>query len=278
MRTTDGVELAIHHFKAQGDRKAVLLCGHAMMANGSYFNRRGSFAEYLSQAGIDCYVLDWRAHGDSVPPLPRFSGHCFDDYVRFDLPAAWSAVAADAGIEAGELCYLGHSLGGMVGLAAIGTQQVAQPRRLSLWAASLWLEGAHGNPLRNAVSSIYLMSTKLLGYAPIRRLRLGSDDESTGYVQQLHSWGVSTEWTSLEGVHYEDTLGTVSAPTFSVVGDADKLCRPRDAERFRRQLPNAQPLRIVGRRHGDPIDPDHFSLFTNRAMTGVWDEFVAFLG
>lgn len=277
-RTEDGVQLSVRVFPASSP-KAVLLCGHAMMANGRYFHRAGhSFAANLAEQGVSTYVFDFRGHGQSVPPSPRARpGFCFDDYVRYDLPAVWEAVSAHAGVASDELCYLGHSLGGLAGLAAIGTGTVVAPRRLSLWAVSLWLEGKGGSLSRRAIMGLYRVVAEALGYAPIRRLRLGSDDESLGYVQQLSDWALHGAWTSRSGTDYEASLESIEVPTLVVVGEGDRLCGPADVERFRRQLSGALPLRVVGQRHGDAIDPNHFSLFTDTRMRPAWRELAQFL-
>ena len=137
--TADGVRLSIRRHAAASDRRAVLLCTHAMMANGNYFER--GFAQHLASRGIAVYVLDWRGHGASRPPHPQRDRWAFEDYVERDLPAAVDAVAADAGVDPEDLVYLGHSLGGLVGLAGFSTRTARRPRRISLWATSLWLPG-----------------------------------------------------------------------------------------------------------------------------------------
>ena len=45
-RTADGVTLRIDRLRAQGERRGVVVCLHAMMTDGRYFGARrpGSFA------------------------------------------------------------------------------------------------------------------------------------------------------------------------------------------------------------------------------------------
>ncbi|HUH00827.1 MAG TPA: alpha/beta fold hydrolase [Kofleriaceae bacterium] len=267
--TADRVRLSLRRYEAVGPRRAVLLCTHAMMARGAYFERR--FAPHLAARGIEVYVLDWRGHGESVPPSPRRERWGFDDYVEFDLPAAVGAVCDRAGIAAGELCYLGHSLGGLVGLAGIGTGVVPAPRLLTLWATSVWLPGPTGPGSRRAIMAIYRAATRPLGFAPIRALRLGTDDESRGYVEDLTGWAASGRFTSRTGIDYLEAAASITAPAWAVTGAGDRLSSVADARAITARLP-ACALRVVGRAHGDAIDADHFTLFTAAALAPLWDE------
>ncbi|MBZ0232193.1 MAG: alpha/beta fold hydrolase, partial [Deltaproteobacteria bacterium] len=121
--TADGVRLALRRFApAAGRARAAVLCTHAMMVHGRYFHgRSGGFAAALAGQGLDVFVLDWRGHGDSKPPSPKGGTWTFDDYVTLDLPAALAAVGGAAGCRPSEVAVLGHSLGGLVTLAALGT-------------------------------------------------------------------------------------------------------------------------------------------------------------
>jgi len=276
--TADGVRLSLVRVAARGPRRAVLLCTHAMMAHGRYFGaaRRHSFAEYLAHAGLDVFVLDWRGHGGSRPPDARRARWSFDAYVEHDLPAALAAVADAAGVTPGAITVLGHSLGGLVTLAALGTGRVPAIGRLALAATSVWLPGPTGSRLRRTLMAIYAASARPLGFAPIRALRLGTDDENRAYVEQLAGWARTGRWTSRAGVDYQAALPAITVPAWAFVGAGDRLCRPADAEVLRAALPGAPPLRVVGTAAGDAFDPDHFTLFTDGRMKPLWDELIAF--
>lgn len=272
--TGDGVRLVLRRHRPAGRARAICLAGHAMMANGSYMERAG-FADHLAARGVDLFVLDFRGHGESRPPSARGGQWGFDDHVEHDLPAAFRAVEQATGAGAGEVGYLGHSLGGLVGLAAFGAAgTVAAPRRLALWATSVWLGGSWR---RRALIAAFALSAVPLGYAPARRLRVGSDDEPRRYVADLARWMRSGRWTSRRGVDLQAGLRSIRTPVWAVAGEGDRLCRPDDAEALRRGLPAAAPLRRVGRAHGDALDPDHFALFTARALRPLRDELAGFL-
>jgi predicted alpha/beta hydrolase len=275
-RTIDGVTLRIDRLPARGERRGAVLCLHAMMTDGRYFGarREGSFASALAEAGLDVYVADFRGHGRSVPPHARGGTWTFDDLVEHDLPTLVSAVSTHAGLPQGELSILGHSLGGLVACAALGTQRIASPRVLVLVATSVWLGET---PRRRALMRVYRGIAALVGRAPIRALRVGTADESFAYGRQLTGWSSSGRWTSLTGIDYLAQLATITTPTFAFAGATDWMCPPFDAETIATRIRTCSPVRVVGRERGDRIDPDHFQLLTSPELTTMRGEIAALL-
>lgn len=256
--TSDGVAL---RFDRVGEGPRVV-CMHAMMTDGRYFGARrdNGFARAL---GCEVRVADFRGHGASVPPVAGRDDWSFDDLVEKDLPALVDG--ADA--------IIGHSLGGLVALAGIATGTIAPPRRLVLVATSVWLGGGLA---RGAIMAAYRGVTALFGKAPIKALRVGTADESKTYVAQLTGWQRSGRWTSLAGVDYMAALETITTPTLVVAGAGDWMCKPEDAAAIANRVPDAQ-MRIVGTAYGDPIDPDHFQLFTRPELTRLREDIARFV-
>jgi predicted alpha/beta hydrolase len=274
-RTADGVMLKIDRVPAQGERRGAVVCLHAMMTDGRYFGARRdspSFAAQLASCGIDVFVADFRGHGNSVPPYAGKDDWSFDDLVELDLPAIISLASEASGLAAADISILGHSLGGLVACAALGTGTIASPRVLVLAATSVWLGETAS---RRALMAAYRGVTALFGRAPIKALRAGTADESAGYVGQLTSWSMQGRWTSLRGVDYLVALETITTPTFAFSGAGDWMCRPFDAEAIARRIRTCEPLRVVGRKQGDRLDPDHFQLFTRPELTNLRREVVA---
>ena len=46
------------------------------------------------------------------------------------------------------------------------------------------------------------------------------------------------------------------------------------AELFAMRIRSCAPLRVVGRRNGDRLDPDHFQLFTRPELTALRQEVI----
>jgi predicted alpha/beta hydrolase len=276
--TADGVTLRLTRVPAHGPRRGVVLCGHAMMTDGRYFAARkpDGFAAHLAGRGLDVFVVDWRGHGGSRPPDARtgtagLDDWSFDDLVELDLPAALAAVATATGVAPRDIAILGHSLGGLVSLAALGTGVIAAPRKLVLAATSVWLAGPRGHRPRRALMLAAAQIAALAGRMPVRALRIGTSDEAATYSAQLTGWVRTGRWTSRRGIDYLAGLARIDAPSWAFVGAADWMCRPRDADVLVRRLRGARPLEVIGRATGFAFDPDHFTLFTRPALAPLWD-------
>lgn len=275
--TSDGIKLRFDRVRARGERRGAVLCLHAMMTDGRYFGarRKGTFAATLADAGFDVFVADFRGHGNSVPPRAGTDDWSFDDLVEKDLPAIVQAVAGEAQCTTGELAVIGHSLGGLAATAAIGTRKIVAPRVLLLPATAVWLVGPDGSIRRRALMAAYRGLTSLFGRAPIRAVGAGTADESATYVGQLTSWARTARWTSLRGVDYLAQLDTITSPVLPYAGATDWMCTVDDARGFASRMPGAQPVRIVGTKYGDALDPDHFQMFTRPELRPLWTEWIA---
>lgn len=263
-RTVDGVALAIDRVAATAPARGAIVLLHAMMTDARYFgaHRPGAhledgFAHRLAALGLDVYVAEFRGHGRSVPPRAGDGDWTFDDLVELDLPAIVAAVPRDA-------ILLGHSLGGLVALAALATGRIPPPRALVLATTNVWLGETWQ---RRAVMRIYDAATRAFGKAPIRALRIGSADEPPGYVAQLASWASHHRWTSRRGIDYQAALAAITTPTFAIAGTRDWMCRPGDADAMRARIPGARPHALA------LVDADHFSLFTDPEHAATWRAF-----
>lgn len=122
VQTTDGWTLLAWYRKAPTRRFSVpvVLChglgnNHVIME----FRAEQSLARFLSAAGFDCYSVDLRGAGGSRPPDEGPHDATIDDHAQLDVPALVEAICAHAHAE--QLAWVGHSLGGAVGLIAAST-------------------------------------------------------------------------------------------------------------------------------------------------------------
>lgn len=262
-RTADGIALAIDRVHAQGRSRGAVVFLHAMMTDGRYFGARApdGLAAYVAAQGLDAFVAHFRGHGASA--APELADWSFDDLVELDLPAIVGRVAEATGRAPSDVAIVGHSLGGLVATAAIGTGRIAPPRALALLATCVWLGGRRAPLRRRAIMATYRATASLLGRAPVRALRIGTVDEPRTYVRQVTGWSTTGRWTNRAGHDYAEALAHVTAPTLAFCGRGDWMCTPADAAGFAGLIPGAAPVIQVGKAHGDPIDPDHFTLITH---------------
>lgn len=116
----DGWQLCAWH-RAPAQRRFVepiVLC-HGLSNNHRFleFQAPHSLAAALADAGFECFTVELRGAGNAAPaPLGTRADGCIDDYVKFDVPALVHFAARQAGAE--KAFWVGHSLGGLVALAA----------------------------------------------------------------------------------------------------------------------------------------------------------------
>ena len=119
-RTDDGWRLALGRRRPRGPARPlpVILC-HGIATNHHVMDFAApglSLALTLAGRGFDCFSLDVRGHGDSVPEPGARKVWTLDDYLWHDIPAALDAVKEETGSE--QVLWVGHSQGALLGLAA----------------------------------------------------------------------------------------------------------------------------------------------------------------
>ncbi len=237
----------------------------------------------LVDAGIQVFWFDQRGHGQSGPSAKSGSRWDFDTLV-----CDGGAIAAYLEQTAPNLprVAVGHSLFGNVALAwQTQAQDIPQAARfdgLVLVATNVWLrdhEPQWGRWLRKHLGFAgLLLLTRPLGYFPSVRLGTGSDDEPLPCLAQMGSWVFGRDWTDRHGRSYRAKLGRINVPILSVVGAGDTLMAvPGCQLRFVSETSGPITHWQLGRRFGDPIDPDHMSVVMSRQLRPRFDDIAAWI-
>ena len=259
---------------------AILL--HSSMASRRIWNspRERGFSAVLAEHGIRTLALDFRGHGESGTPAARGGDWMFDDLVREDLPAL--ARAARERWPNDRLVFIGHSLGGHVALAAVGTG-VAEADAVAVIAANVWLPSEEPNLFvrarKAAVVRCMRALTRARGYFPARALRLGSDDEAARYVEGwTRNWD-RDGWASADGnIDYFAAMAGIRIPVLALSSLADEfLCTPQAAFRFVSRATRARiRFELVRRADHGGAPPDHMGLVTTRSVLSAWHDAAKF--
>ena len=124
VRAVDGWKLVVWRYPNEG-RPAVILC-HGIGSTRFLFDfdDRLSLARYLCDRGFDVFVVELRrpvtALGErAAPDWRRRWPFTLDDHVRGDVPALQDHVLSK--VEHERVFWIGHSMGGMIGYAAMGS-------------------------------------------------------------------------------------------------------------------------------------------------------------
>lgn len=296
--TADGWTVAVWHRPAaqRRFREAVVLCP-GLANNASFFDFAPpqSLATYLAERGFDCYAVDLRGAGASGPPHEGPWEVSVDDYVERDVPAILELVQRCSGTT--RVLWVGHSLGGLVGLAASGGAlrgrlaalvTIGSPvylgsvRQLrSLLGLAQWLAPwgdfdasllQYVAPLAGRVALPERTSTNLSNIeASSQRLATANVFARMwrGVLAQLEDWMVHDTFQSADGrTDYRASVATVDAPLLVVGGSVDALA-PEAATRAYFELARAssthpRALALFGRAHGHSAEYGHGDLVLGR--------------
>ena len=267
VQTADRWRLGMRIYRARGSARGAVLCGHAMMTDGRYFDKPvgEGFATWLARQGFDVFVPDFRGHGLSGPGAEAGARWSFDELVKYDWPALRAAAADASCCSAADLCVIGHSLGGLV-VAADAVRSGFQARRTVFLSANVWnlraMSLVEAMKARGLLSMLSVMP-RLGRPVPVRRLGIGTADEAPQYIRQFVDWCQSGRFESLDGMDYRAALPVWRRAAVAVVGQGDWMCTEQGAGRFLGSSPSI-PLAVEGPSSGLSFAPDHFSLLTRQ--------------
>jgi len=253
----DGWELAVWKRPARLKRFAepIVLC-HGLGNNHRVFDLHAplSLSVALSEAGFDVYAVDLRGAGQSQRPPKGAQFHaCIDDHVQFDVPAALELARRESG--GAKVLWVGHSLGGLVGLSAMtpdlqqlvaGIVTIGSPVYFSnLQArtkAALALGRFFSYPRRIHLNVLARLALPVASMTPayftegmlnaanvdaaIRRRSLAQMIAPIwrGVILQMSDWVANDVLRSKDGkVDYRDRIAKLQVPLLSVGGAVDRL-------------------------------------------------------
>jgi pimeloyl-ACP methyl ester carboxylesterase len=308
---SDGWPLTVFH-RAPSHRRFVepiVLC-HGLANNHLFFEFQPphNLAMALSDAGFDCYSVDLRGSGGSTPPHEGPWQVTFDDHVRLDVPAVLALLEARHG-QGVKVIWVGHSLGGLLGVAASNSSLSSHLKALVTIGSPVFF------PRKQAVARL-LKAAQFLSpwgdfdarilraFAPLAgRIDPGAVVRSTanlrnltplterqllanvfapmwrGVLGQLEDWTNSNTFRSEDrAVDYRAALAELTVPVLVLGGTVDGLC-PEEATRHYFQALQApdKTLHVFGRANGQQEEYGHGDLVVGRNVeTEVYPTIVEF--
>lgn len=314
VRCPDGVRVSVKRFHPPGgaDHKALpVLCIPGLGADSHNFDAPApsGFATYLAEQGFDTWVVDLRGTGLSDVERERWSDITFDDLVHQDLVSVIEHVLESSGKE--QLHLVGHSMGGMLIYATLGTTRVASQVRsaVALCAPVGFAQGLH---FPRAIRPLLKIGDYIPGIHAGRLMRLTaplllrrgsrgftahlapSDNVDERYVRrvahrtvqdvprglllQFRDWVTKDRFCSKDGrLDYRARMAGITTPTLVVAAPKDKMASPRSVMRARELLANADVM-VCSERQGFSTDYGHIDvIFGRRAHDEIFPRLSRFL-
>jgi predicted alpha/beta hydrolase len=272
IRTRDGVTLAATVHEPEGAPRGTIVMAHAMFARQTAFRW---LARMFRDRGWRALTFDFRGHGKS-----KCARYGYDDFVVHDLPAVVDCARARS--DGKPVALLGHSLGGHTALAAQGLGLVSLDA-IVLVAANVWLRDFEPSgalwAAKRTVLQAFVRSARRFGKFPARALRLGSDDESLEYVEDLARFGLDGRWVSRDGSrNYLSALTEVHVPLYSIASDGDRLnARPVCVERMLAKCRGPLHVDRVRKSDDGTKPPGHGEVLTTERARSAFERAEAFL-
>lgn len=293
--TEDGWAIQLRRYPGEGP--PVLLV-HGMGANSYNFdlNRRWSLARYLSRQGFDSWVVELRGRGATRPP-PGRPDWDFEDFLHHDLAAAVGLLQR---VRAQPLHWIGHSMGGMLGIAWACCRSQEMLRSLVLfgtplgfepgqWALRLWglmvqvhrvLPTLDQESLGRRLLPLMNRNRKALDFflrylanpdniadeVAVEIFEKLVTNESPGIILQFSDWVRSGEVRSTDRSYsYTGNLWRVRRPLLFISGRYDRMAPPKVQERFHRRLGSPEVVhRLLSVENGFSTDYGHGDLVLGR--------------
>lgn len=244
VRAPDGVDLVLYRLDAVTPPAAVarppgraVLLVHGGFSSHTVWLRGGSrnagLAVFLSAAGYDVWLADWRSHG-SAGREPRPHTWHFEDTITQDAPVLASYVRDVTG--GAPPVWVGHSIGGAIGLALLARQ----PDALGA-VVTLGTPGPVMGPLRRLLALGTIAICHALGRFPARAFRMGPEDESALILAEWMEWNTHGHWVGADGFDYLAALRHSPIPVLTVAGAGDRMFAPPDACRALAERVGAVP-------------------------------------
>lgn len=297
VRTADGEILDVAEYPGPG-RRGVIYLQHGLAANLRSFDLHPhgpSFARWLAAQGYKVYAGNLRGRSRKNKKVWTFS-----DHLLRDIPALAAHIG---GRRKRPFHWVGHSLGGILGLAYAGGE--GRDRLLSVTTIGSSFHYAAGPSNFKALLPFKSLLEKFSGF-PLRRLHRLMGPLSAGWivpdsfhynrrnmsgaaVMAYHSQCVCdvtvTELLELAsgleengllceelGDRLEDIARSLDVPWLSFAGGADKQCPPSCARKtFDGIEAPAKKFILASREEGFLSDYGHYDLIAGeKAESEVW--------
>lgn len=301
MSSPDGWTLGVWHSPAPVRRfvEPVVLC-HGVATDARIFDAvpGASVVRALGEAGFEVYLIELRGTESSRPPELGVPDADFDDFVRHDAPAQVQHVLRHSG--ASRCFWLGHSLGGLVGLvhaalteesgarvagvAVVGTPLFFRLEPWQRWVLRLArMLAAPGGAL--GLPALTLAVAPFAGRVPLRPRQVPANLENlpgpalslllanafapfpAGLLAQLDDWVTHDVVRSRDRrTDYRARIEAAGTPTLLLGGSVDALAPPDvQREAFGRLRTSDLSLVLRGRAFGTPCDYGHADLLVGTA-------------
>lgn len=318
--TKDGEKIAVWKIvdTAKDENKTDILTTNAprvkrqniLLTHGTFSDKQTCLriAHYLAQLGHHCYIMEWRGHGASSIPTDKFN---FETVATYDFEATFRYLFAELKLD--NLHCVTHSGGGacLTMFLIQNPQYIDHINSISMFACQVY--GAVSNPISYTKILAAKVFTRLLGFIPAKKLKMGPFNESYYTMNQWYDWNLNKDFkssfiqqnkfetttidentpsnissentTSHIASHnshfdYRQHMPTITTPIYAISAKGDHFISPtRGCQLFFDKFANPNNVfREYSLDHGDLDDYTHSRVMVSRnAATEIWPTVTAWI-
>ena len=278
----DGYSLGGHLFVPRRAQEAFATAVVLSAGGGIPAAKYARFAYYLATRGIPVLTYDYRGIGDSRPDNLRGFRAVAEDWSEFDCGGAIACLRSR--YSNANLVALAHSIGALITGGAPNVDEIARyvficPHtgyyrdyllRYRLPMAGLW----HG---------VMPVLTRVFGYFPAKRLRLGEDIPAGVALQWAarHSPDLRPEATTRDASRARSMMArykTLSGPALVIGFRDDAFATPRGMRRLLGSFPGLRAeIKVIAPQEVEMRSIGHFGFFRREAAEALWPKVVPFI-
>lgn len=265
-----------------------------LLTHGTFSDKHTclKMAEYLAGLGHHCYIMEWRGHGHSSVPKHKFN---FETVATYDFAATFEHLLNELALD--NLHCVTHS-GGGIGLTMFLVQNpryITQLNSITMFACQAF--GAIINRKNHNKIVAAKLFTRLFGYIPAKKLKMGPINESYYTMMQWFDWNLHKNFKSSvahqdaiyqknphlrydESFDYRQYMPKITTPIYAISAKGDDFISPTDGCRsFFEAFDNSDNVfREYSVSHGDLDDYTHSRIMISRnAAKEVWPTVAAWI-